>query len=117
MPVGWSSGWEPGKVFQVLSAGADPVDPGNSAHKLFFFLRFLFIDLSDFMHMRSLPGAPGYQRRVLHLLELETEWRSLREQVPLTDETSFHASAHKLLTPRTETSRALVLNLPNMVPL
>lgn len=38
MPIGWSSGWEPGKVFQVLSAGADPVDPGNSAHKLLFIL-------------------------------------------------------------------------------
>lgn len=38
MPIGWSSGWEPGKVFQVLSAGADPGDPGNSTYKLLFIL-------------------------------------------------------------------------------
>lgn len=61
-------------MFQVLSAGVDPVDPGSSAHKLSlslslsqgFIYRFIL-----FYAMRFLPGAPGYQKRVLQLLELE----------------------------------------------
>lgn len=85
LPTGWSSGWGPGKEWQLRSAGAEArgvlILLSRWTRQLCthtFSSKFMSIDLFYFMHMSVLPmcasrmpGAPRAQKRLLDPLELE----------------------------------------------